>query len=64
MHRARWSANAAGSTGSPVRSSVSPSGTSRPVSPSETISGMPPVALATTGASHAIASTLTSPNGS
>jgi hypothetical protein len=39
-------------------------GTSRPVMPSSTTSGMPPVALATTAVSHAMASRLTIPSGS
>ena len=39
-------------------------GTSRPVRPSATTSGMPPTALATTAVSQAIASRLTMPSGS
>jgi len=39
-------------------------GTSKPVSPCTTTSGMPPTALATTGVPQAIASRLMMPNGS
>jgi len=47
-------------------SAASPSheGAVKPVTPSWTISGTAPSALATTGVPHAIASSSTSPNGS
>jgi hypothetical protein len=48
------SASAAGSSG----------GTSSPVAPSATTSGMPPTRDATTAVEHAIASRLTMPSGS
>jgi hypothetical protein len=57
-------AKPAGFRGAPNGSSPGSNGTSQPVAPSTTTSGMPPTAEATTGASHAIASRLTSPNGS
>jgi hypothetical protein len=50
----RAAASAAGSSG----------GTSRPVTPSLTTSGIPPTAEATTAVPHAIASRLTIPSGS
>ena len=53
-----------GSVGEPVPSRSCSIGTSRPVTPSSTTSGMPPVAVATTGSSQAIASRLTMPSGS
>ncbi len=61
---ARSATNFSGSTGVPVPSSTCSIGTSRPVSPSATTSGMPPVAVATTAVSQAIASRLTMPIGS
>ncbi len=45
-------------------SKSSPAGTSRPVLPSSTTSGMPPTAEATTGVPQAIASRFTMPSGS
>ena len=54
----------AGSRGAPVPSSPGSIGTRNPVSSSTTTSTMPPVAVATTAASHAIASRLTIPSGS
>ena len=67
MRRARSSSPTRVST-DPARDDegVSPGrrGTRRPVSPSTTISGMPPTAVATTGVPHAIASRLMSPKGS
>ena len=42
--------------------SASPEGTTRPVSPSATISGRPPTALAITGRARSIASSATMPN--
>ena len=53
-----------GSSGVPVPSVAYSMGTSRPVWPSTTTSGMPPVAVATTAVSQAIASRLTMPRGS
>ena len=53
---ARPASNSSGGTGR--------YGTSVPVSPSATTSGMPPIADATTAVSHAIASRLTMPSGS
>ena len=53
-----------GRAASRCRRSTCSIGTSRPVSPSATTSGMPPVAVATTGVSQAIASRLTMPIGS
>ena len=61
---ARSATNASGSTGVPLPSSTCSIGTSQPVSPSTTTSGMPPVAVATTASSQAIASRLTMPSGS
>jgi hypothetical protein len=55
--------NAAGSDGS-IAPGAGSNGTSSPVTPSCTTSTMPPVAVATTAASHAIASRLTIPSGS
>ena len=52
------------SSGVPLPSFCCSIGTSSPVSPSATTSGMPPVAVATTGTSQAIASRLTMPIGS
>ena len=57
-------AKRAGSTGSREPSSRGSNGTSRPVTPSSTTSGMPPVRVATTAVSQAIASRLTMPSGS
>jgi glycerol-3-phosphate dehydrogenase len=53
-----------GRRGSRTRRRPGSNGTSSPVSPSTTISGIPPTAEATTAVSQAIASTLTRPNGS
>jgi hypothetical protein len=55
-------AKARGSEATPERSLEN--GTSRPVIPSATTSGMPPVAVATTAVSQAIASRFTIPCGS
>src|ERR671931_2609095 len=55
--------NPSGSRGAMSPGAVS-NGTSRPVSPSTTTSTMPPVAVATTAASQAIASRFTIPSGS
>ena len=49
---ARSATNCSGSSGVPVPSVTCSIGTSRPVTPSTTTSGMPPVALATTAAPH------------
>lgn len=51
-------------TGDPKTSPAASKATRYPVSPSTTISGMPPTALATTGRPHAMASRLISPKGS
>jgi hypothetical protein len=59
---ARWNPSASRGSGDPPPSAAN--GTSSPVSPGTTISGMPPTAEATTGVSHAIASRLMMPNGS
>ena len=61
---ARSASKRAGSTGVIGSSARSATGTSSPVSPSTTTSGMPPTALATTGRSQAMASRLMIPNGS
>ena len=61
---ARSATNRSGSSGVPVPSVACSIGTSRPVTPSATTSGMPPVAVATTAVSQAIASRLTMPIGS
>ena len=61
---ARSATKASGSRGVPVPSETWSIGTSRPVTPSSTTSGMPPVAVPTTAASQAIASRLTMPSGS
>ena len=50
--------------GDAVPSCICSIGTSQPVSPCTTTSGIPPVAVATTGSSQAIASRLTMPSGS
>ncbi len=62
--RARSATNRSGSSGVPVPSCTCSIGTSRPVTPSTTTSGMPPVAVPTTAAPHAMASRLTIPSGS
>jgi hypothetical protein len=47
-----------------ARAGASPSGTSRPVTPSCTVVVRPPTREATTGLPHAIASSATMPNDS
>src|SRR5215213_943474 len=61
---ARARENASGSRGSTDPPPSASIGTSTPVSPGTTISGIPPTRDATTGVSHAIASRLMIPNGS
>src|SRR4030043_1324835 len=56
--------NFSGSLGSQERVSSGSKGTNKPVSSGITTSGMPPIADATTGVPHAIASRLTIPKGS
>src|SRR5665648_24113 len=60
----RSATNSSGRTGVPVPSCTCSIGTRTPVTPSSTTSGIPPVAVPTTGSPHAIASRLTIPSGS
>src|SRR5437762_270854 len=63
-NRARSAGSRSRRTTAAAKAGASPGGTRYPVSPSSTISGIPPAAAATTGRPTAIASASARPNGS